>query len=292
LPPRRTDYEALLGRLRFEADGLPVRASGPWSRDKLALLGYYLQPFAKLCTRLAGGWYFVDGFAGNGVNRVPDFDLAKGTALLGLTTVPRPTGAILIELDAVDAEALDLRATRLGFPGVVTQGDCNQALPSRLRMLPDHRLPGVCVLDPEGLELDWSTIEACRMHRHGKWPFELLFYFSTPGAARTAGVEDERLIAANERRLTRLFGNESWKAIADEQRRGSLPPGEAGARYLDLYKAKLEGLGYRTLWRPALRVSGGLAYHLIFASANDRGLKIMEYAMARAFGSNRPLALF
>ena len=36
--------------------------------NKLALISYYLQPFAKLCARKAGGWYFLDGFAGSGAN--------------------------------------------------------------------------------------------------------------------------------------------------------------------------------------------------------------------------------
>ncbi len=63
----------------------------------MALLAYYLPAFAKLCTDKVGGWYYLDGFAANGVNRTQEFPLAKGTALIGLSQSPPPTKALLIE---------------------------------------------------------------------------------------------------------------------------------------------------------------------------------------------------
>jgi three-Cys-motif partner protein len=290
MPERGTNYEALLARIQMEPDGLPARRAGPWSRDKLALLAYYLPAFSRACIQ-AGGWYYIDGFAGNGANEVEDFARSKGTAMLGAGTVPSPTRAILVERNPADAAILRKRLADSPFAVSVHEGDCNKVLPALLRSLPDRRRPGLCVLDPEGLELDWATIASCREHRRGPWPFELLIYFSTPGAARTAAVTHERLTAANQERLDRLYGNQDWRAIAEDQRESRLPPGEAGRRYLNLYLTQLENLGYETRARPAIGTRGGLMYHIVFASANPTGLRIMDDGLAVAYGANRPLRL-
>jgi three-Cys-motif partner protein len=158
--------------------------------------------------------------------------------------------------------------------------------------LNNRRLPGFCVLDPEGLELDWTTIATCAGWRRGAAPYELLIYFSTPGAARTAGVQQTGWVEAAERRLTRLFGTTTWKDIAERQRGGILEPGAAGRGYLDAYKAQLRDLGYSTvLDRPAISSSGTLVYHLVFATANAAGANIMRQAMDRAYSGQLPFQL-
>lgn len=65
---------------------------------------------------------------------------------------------------------------------LVLEGDANELIPKQLAFFDLPHLPGFCVLDPEGLELDWTTIQACAEHRRGRTPYELLIYFSTPGA--------------------------------------------------------------------------------------------------------------
>ncbi len=289
---RGTDYDELNRRLKFEDDGLPTRPVGAWTRDKLALIAYYLPAFAKLCSEKANGWYYIDGFAGNGANRVEDMGLAKGSALIGLTTEPRCTKSILIELNSADAAALTNRQRMLSLDGTVLVGDCNLLLPAALRNLPDRRLPAFCVLDPEGLELEWQTVLACRENRILSYPYELLIYFSTPGAARSAAVQADKLLAANESRLTKLFGGGRWKPIATAIRSGELQPGEGGQRMLDQYCAQLGEIGYTTvLRRPAVREQGNLVYHMVFASANGAGKSIMTSAFSRAYGAQLPLQL-
>lgn len=292
MPPRGTDYVELNRRLAFEDDRRPARDVGVWTRDKLALLAYYLPEFAKLCTEKAGGWYYLDGFAGNGANNAPGFPLAKGTALLGTTQSPPPTRAVLTEQNPTDVAILRERIEPLSTSFRVLEGDANVLIPTELRFFDLPYLPGFCVLDPEGLELDWATIEACAQHRKRGTPYELLIYFSTPGAARAGGVRAEGFAEANRSRLQRLFGNASWEATAWEQARGTLVPGEAGRRYLALYKEQLRGLGYSAvLDRPSMREDGNLVYHMVFASANDAGEKIMRYAFERAYGGQMPFQL-
>jgi three-Cys-motif partner protein len=285
-----TDYPALLDRLALASDDSDIaRAARPWTRDKLALIGYYLTPFARLCSEKAGGWVYVDGFAGNGANSVDEFGRAKGSALLGATTTPPPNYLIAIESDPTNFRALESRLRKIDPRFVVRNGDANNLLPELLNQV-DRSLPGFCVRDPEGLELSWTTVELCARNRVRSYPYELLIYFSTPGAARSAGVQDSRFLDMNEDRLNRFFGNEQWRAVADPIRRGELPPGAGGRRFLDLYEKQLRALGYRTiLHRPANSMAGTLVYHLIFASANAAGENIMKDALRRAYASQRPL---
>jgi three-Cys-motif partner protein len=289
---RGTDYTELNRRLAFEEDGRPARPVGGWTRDKLALLAYYLPEFAKLCSEKAGGWYYLDGFAGNGANAAPGFPLAKGSALLGATQLPPPTAALLIERGHEDAAILAARVLELGLNAKVLQGNANELIPSNIGHFGVPYLPGFCTLDPEGLELEWSTVEACATHRKRGSAYELLIYFSTPGTARSGGVRAEGYIETNRRRLQRLFGNDDWIDIAELQANKSLPAGDAGKLYLELYKAQLLALGYTAvLDRPSMRQDGNLVYHMVFASANEAGLSIMRSAFDRAYGGQMPFQL-
>lgn len=287
---RGTDYTELSRQLAWTDDGRPARPVGGWTRDKLALLAYYLPAFAKLCTDKVGGWYYLDGFAANGANRTQEFPLAKGTALLGLSQSPPPTKALLIERNHDDVETLRARSVAFRTEALILEGDANELIPKELAFFDLPRLPGFCVLDPEGLELDWETIRACATHRRRGTPYELLVYFSTPGAARTGGVQATGYVEKAEARLARLFGNDAWRDVADLQDEGALAPGEAGKRYLALYESQLRNLGYKTvLSRPSLRQDGVLVYHMVFASANEAGASIMASAFKRAYGSQVPL---
>lgn len=287
---RGTDYVELTRRLAWADDGRPGRQVGGWTRDKLALLAYYLPEFARLCTDKLGGWYYLDGFAANGVNSTPGFPLAKGTALIGLSQSPPPTKALLIERNHDDAGLLRERCAQFAAEARVLEGDANVLIPAELGYFDQPFLPGFCTLDPEGLELDWETIRTCAEHRRRGSPYELLVYFSTPGTARTGGVRAAGYVERAEARLRRLFGNDSWREVASLQDREALAPGDAGRGYLALYEAQLRKLGYTTvLSRPSMRQDGGLVYHMVFASANDAGANIMDSAFRRAYASQIPL---
>ena len=290
LAGKGTDYEKLLERVAFDDDGLQCKAVGSWTRNKLALIAYYLPAFAKLCSDRAGGWYFVDAFAGNGANKTDGFALAKGSALLGVTQDPPAKLSLLCEINGADVRILGERCKPYAARVRIVQGDANEVLPNELRELNNPHLPGFCILDPHGLELDWETVKACAAHRPGRYPYELLIYFSTPGAARSAAVTAERYADINVNRLNRTFGNDHWRATADLQQTGQLRPGEAGKRYLALYEEQLRGLGYTTvLNRPAVTDVGNLVYHLVFASANDAGRNIMTDALRSAYAAQMPL---
>lgn len=115
-----------------------------------------------------------------------------------------------------------------------------------------------------------------------------MIYFSTPGAARVGGLEREQ----SRKHLSSLFGNDSWEPIADAYDRHELPPGVAGMRYRQLYASQLESLGYRVIQRQVTTHSGTPMYHVLLATADDTGYKLLLETRSRAFLNNLPLAGF
>ena len=301
MPQRRgTDYEGLREGIRMDPDGLPMREVNSWTSDKLALLAYYLDPFAKLCHDKAGGWYFLDGFAGNGANDAGQLGRYKGSALIGATQEPQAKRVVLVEKSQRSVRALRKRCERARPDALVIAGNCNEVIRRALSHFDDRQLPAFCVLDPEGMELAWETVETCATAREKNNPddedpalHELLIYFSTPGVMRTAAVTDERMIAGDEQALRRVFGNDAWRPIAERQRAGTLSGKAAGREYLALYKAQLQELGYEhVMSRPSIGTSrSNLIYHLVFATSNDAGRNIMQDALKSAYASQLPLRL-
>ncbi len=213
----------------MDPDGLPMREVNSWTSDKLALLAYYLDPFAKLCHDKAGGWYFLDGFAGNGANDAGQLGTYKGSALIGATQNPQAKRVVLVEKSQRSVRALRKRCERARPDALVIAGNCNEVIRRALSHFDDRQLPAFCVLDPEGMELAWETVETCATAREKNNPddedpalHELLIYFSTPGVRRTAAVTDQRMIAGDEQALRRVFGNDAWRPIAERSERGPL----------------------------------------------------------------------
>ncbi len=171
------------------------------------------------------------------------------------------------------------------------RGDCNEVIDEALSQFEDRALPAFCVLDPEGMELAWETVEACATARERSTPYELLIYFSTPGAYRSGAVTDPDQIRGDEGALHRVFGNDDWRPIAERQRAGSLSGKAAGSEYLALYKAQIEKLGYEyVMSRPSIGTSRrNLIYHLVFATSNGAGRNIMESALRRAYAGQLPM---
>ncbi|MCY3882093.1 MAG: three-Cys-motif partner protein TcmP [Chloroflexi bacterium] len=282
----------------MDDDGLPMRSVGEWTPNKLALISYYLQGFAKLCAGNAGGWYFLDGFAGSGANNAGQLGRFKGSALIGATEKPEASRVVLVERNRRSLQALRRRCERERPDAVVIGGDCNEVIDEALGQFENRKLPAFCVLDPEGMELAWTTVEACATARvkarssdDDPVLHELLIYFSTPGAYRSGAVTAPGQVEGIEAALRRVFGNDGWRPIAERQRAGTLTGKDAGGEYLALYKAQLEQLGYEyVMSRPSLGVSrGNLIYHLVFATSNEAGRNIMQDALRSAYASQLPL---
>jgi three-Cys-motif partner protein len=216
-----------------------------------------------------------------------------GSTLIALETEPAFAKCLAIELRADDAAVLAQRAHAYGSRAVIVQGDANSELVGAMDREIPHRGPSFVLLDPEGTELEWSTVAGAARHRHGPRKSELLILFATEGVNRMLPVEAE-IERHNEMALNRMFPPQAdWRSVWLARRDGEFTPTEARLQYVEQYMLGLWALGYAAVLRREIsRSSGGLVYHLVFATDHPTGERIMTSVFG-SMHSNRPqLQLF
>ena len=114
---------------------------------------------------------------------------------------------------------------------------------------------------------------------------ELLILFPTGPFRRSMPIKP-RTIEASERGkedVDSLFGNQEWRPIYAAQRSGAIDGESSWLWYVHLYRRGLLNLGYK--YTSAIEVrntSEVVQYHLIFATANKTGSKVMKDVLGRA----------
>jgi three-Cys-motif partner protein len=145
------------------ADGLPARAVGPWSKDKLRLVGNYMGIFTGSMKRKWNGLTYVDLFAGPGICVVEDTgEELHGSPLLALDTRQPFDKVICVEQDDEARNALEQRIGRhaQGATAEVLPGDSNAIIQQVIDKMPPGLL-SLVFIDPEGVSgLDADTMRA------------------------------------------------------------------------------------------------------------------------------------
>lgn len=136
---------------------------GYWSEIKLDILQEYAAAYSRiLAARENPSLYhvYIDAFAGAGVH------LAKatqtyilGSPLNALDVRPKFRECHLIDIEAEKVESLkELIGSREDV--FIYQGDCNKILLEKIfpRVKYENYRRGLCILDPHGLNLNWSVV--------------------------------------------------------------------------------------------------------------------------------------
>ena len=266
------------------------RTWGYWTRAKLEVLDKYLRAFVRASKGVSERVY-LDAFAGEGrgVDRLTGEEFAGSSRIAIDVDDPPFTKLRYFELSS-HAAGLE-QQLREEYPDrdiVVYPGDCNMTIPQALGDLRDYRwAPTFAFLDPDGMELAWSTIEALANHKRGYRPersekaeykVEMWMLFPSGGLIRTLALDSEKLRDIDAARATRLFGTDSWRTILEARREGKLDGAEAREHYVNLMRWRLENdLGYR--WTHPLEIKnlrGVPIYHMILATDNQAGTNIMS----------------
>lgn len=206
---------------------------GDWTKDKLDRLRKYLQAYITIFTRNTKASYFrtvyIDAFAGSGVraSRTPpanenillelqqDADaqkLLEGSPQVALSISPPFDRYVFI--DSNEDHLHRLSEVIRKFPALeerskIIPGDANVILQSLCRNSDWKKERAVAFLDPYGMQVEWSTIEAIAATRAidmwllfplGQGVNRLLPRKSLPGDAWG-------------KRLTQSFGTEDWQTI-------------------------------------------------------------------------------
>jgi three-Cys-motif partner protein len=183
----------------------------------------------------------------------------------------------------------------------VMGGDCNQRIMEGLDWIRNQGTattgpqlgPVFALLDPDSMQLEWSTVE-----KLARWtgmltpndysrrrPVELLILFPTGAFRRSMPIQAGTTEATEETKadVDLLFGGDQWRPIYDSQRSGAIEGEDSWLWYVHLYRRGLVDLGYT--YTSAIEVRNTLnviQYHLVFATANNTGKKVMRDVQRRA----------
>ena len=237
------------------------------------ILESYLNAFARACQK-AGGWYSLDLFAGTGLNwsMIRDAPI-PGSALIALQAKAPPASKVVVaEKNEGAYRALEHRTKRYRDRVVKLNDDANRIVDELLAYLP-KRAPAFAFLDPEGSELEWTTVAAIAAHKrqHSPNKIEQLILFPTDmGFVRLAPDHPEL--------VSRIYGHERWKGIYARRAADEITADQARSEYVRLYGEGLTELGYATvLDRQIKKANGSPMYFLIFATDNAAGTSIMDW---------------
>lgn len=258
---------------------------GDWSQAKLEIVRDYGQEYSRILSKQKNlSHAYIDAFAGAGSH------ILKTTRRM----VPgSPRNALSISPPFADYHFIDIKNDRvdtlreaIGERCDVNyyEGDCNDILLNKVfpkMRYADYRR-ALCLLDPYGLQLDWNVIlTAGKMET-----IEIFLNFPTLDINRNALVTDvSRARPEHVRRMTRFWGDDSWRRIAYRQDEFSgLEIKERAARSLlaAAFRERLKSVaGFKYVPEPVVMKTmgnrGPTLYYLFFASYNPVGNKIVTH---------------
>ncbi len=256
-------------------DGLPMRESGQWAKEKLDYLRRYMEVFSVSMQSKWAERNYIDLQAGPGVNQIKGTsDFFFGSPLVALNCSVPFTGYYFVEMDPMIANALRQRCNShsLGNRADISEMDCNTAsstIASKLKRFHPNSL-NLAFLDPEGFEMKWSAVRDLASVKR----MDLVINYPQGGLNRAM---PNCIDTVEGNAVDQFFGTTDWRDIFRRH-----PSGRAGlhSELIDLYRSGLNSLGYVDVQRddqvgdePLMRNARSNAplYRLIFASKHSLG---------------------
>jgi three-Cys-motif partner protein len=283
---------------------------GPWAREKLDALRQYLT-FYTTVLKKQGHWLrgtiFVDAFAGPGLSRVrtkertaeqpglfgpdPESDTAeveylKGSPRVALDIANPFSSYIFVERDAQRIGELkglkdEYAATRSIS---IQEGDANAVLESWLASGVDwQRHRAVVFLDPFGMQVPWSTIEA--LAKTGA--IEVIINFPLGMAIQRMLTKSGDIPKDWQMSLDVFFGSRDWHELVYEAKPDlfgsqTAKVSDSAAKLLEWYRGRLRRIfGHVSTARLIKNTRGNPLYHLIWAGPHKKGLDGAEHILSK-----------
>lgn len=283
---------------------------GPWAREKLEALGEYLNYYTTVLKHQShwlAGTIYVDAFAGPGRSRVrsegggsvpPDLfgsssssdeaqvEFLKGSPRVALDITNPFSSYVFIERDAERiAELKRLKGEYSASRNItIQQGDANEAIRAWAASGIDwQRHRAVVFLDPFGMQVPWSTIEALARTK----AIEVIINFPLAMAVQRLLTKSGDIPRSWQELLDTFFGSKEWRGLAYESTEDlfgeqTSKVSDAGARLLAWYRSRLrEKFGFVSAARLVRNTRGNPLYYLIWAGPNSKGLVGAEYILGR-----------
>lgn len=274
----------MVAYLEAAEDALPTRpARGNWVAQKLDYLARYLDMFITSMRTPKQKWRalnYIDLFAGPGKCQMDTGEIYLGSPLLALTAKKPFSHYFFADLEPSNIAALQQRtaASPQSANCHFYTGDSNiivHQIVTKIQTMNSSFVQGawpclnLAFLDPEGLELEWATVETLAHLRT-----DLIIHYSQMGLERYMPIAIEK---SEETVVDRFFGSRDWREIYLEWRNKT----GLHRQLIDFYKNNLKALGYVEIkgddesWNePLMRnTKNAPLYRLLFASKHELGEK-------------------
>jgi len=243
---------------------------GYWSEIKLEIVRDYASAYSRILSANNLRHVYIDAFAGAGQH------ISKNT---GEFVLGSPLNALNVRPPFKEYHFVDLNADKVEFlrslvgsrsDVLIYEGDCNEVLLRQILPTLEYTSyrRALCLLDPYGLDLSWQVIfQAGQLGT-----VDMFLNFPVMGMNRGALWRNpDRVSTEQAARMTRFWGDESWRQIAYSTS-GHLfgePEKESNEVIVEAFQKRLANVaGFRRVPKPLpMRNStGATVYYLFFAS--------------------------
>ena len=192
---------------------------GPWTIEKLNILEKYLDAYTTVLKKMPFKLMYIDAFAGTGHVEIDHNDqdtenFTRGSAKRAVSIDNKSFDKLIFveKEQGRCAELENLRKEHLGRDIKIENSDANEFLRNLQQNWNQWR--GVLFLDPFATEVEWSTIETIA----GFNALDTWILFPTGAIARMlpTSQQPEDISPEWAKRLTRIFGDESWHDLYKE----------------------------------------------------------------------------
>ena len=242
---------------------------GGWTALKLMFLMSYLEtiyiPIIRGYTSPFNESYYIDLFAGSGINDIDGTEMAGSPMISAIFANPPFDKMILVEKDQETRNSLKICMEEVAPENTWIlenkgreQPDCNKVIGEITEFI-DHkdgqegRSHYLAFIDPEGMELNWETLEKL-LQKKG----DLIVLFDTTGVLRNLKMA-KREDRGFPEKFDRFYGDRGWFKAENAE---------------DLLKIYMEKIGiYRDIVE-SIKIKkdkgGSFYYHLIFATIKTK----------------------
>jgi three-Cys-motif partner protein len=252
-------------------DGLTVRESGIWVKEKLYYLEHYLDIFSVgMSRKWASKLYYVDLFAGPGLCRIRETqEEVDGSPLIALKF--NFSKYFFFEADEACYKALQMRV-KVRAPEklkniVMIQEDCNRQI-HQVKPLPSSL--GLAFIDPTGVSpIAFTTIQKLTANRK----IDLIINFHEGMGIR---MNMHQYTTKEGNALDNFMGSNRWRK---QFQRAPTSLDQACRQITNEYQDNLRGLGYQVVdgsQIPVRTQRNSLLYYLLFASKNPKGSEFWQ----------------
>lgn len=273
-----------------ESTNVPAtKFGGPWTVKKLEILRRYLDAYTTALKHTGFELLYIDAFAGNGYidllnpsDREFSDKFIEGSANIALQIEGRRFDKLLlVEKDQQRCEDLKLLRDRNMHRDIsVSCSDANAYL-QRLE-LRQNKQRGVLFLDPFATAVEWATISRiAKLQALDTW---ILFPIGAIQRLLPRSRIPDDVDPTWARRLTRVYGDESWRRLYRQNPQDSL----FGQEYLrdvgitgllDIYKSRLSDCFGSRLLQESCTLSNSTKaplFEFIFCAGNKNGVPIAK----------------